>query len=116
MLLLEPHSLEAVRRLGEQPRSWYSSASGLFSNRPHLYLTESFWDAGRQVTTIRYFIADAATGDVTRHASSMQAYSDEGYQSLLADCGFDEAVFHESLGGPLGKTQGDLLAIVARRR
>lgn len=116
LLLLEPHTLKCVRRIGEQPRSWHSSESGLFSERPHLYLQESFWNAERQVTTERYFIIDATTGHVTRHASSMQAYTDEGYRSLLADCGFGDEVFYESLGGPADGTLNDLFAIVARKQ
>jgi SAM-dependent methyltransferase len=116
LLVLEPHTLEAVRRIGEQPPSWYSSSSGLFSDRPHLCLQESFWNAERQVATQRYFIIDAATAGVTRHASSMQAYSDEGYRCLLTDCGFGDVVFYESLGGAEGRSEGSLLAIVARKR
>ncbi len=115
LLLLEPHTMQAVRKVGEQSSSWYSARSGLFSDRPHLCLKESFWNSEKQVATERYFIVDAATGGVTRHAASMQAYTDEEYRSLLADCGFSDQVFYESLGGNRGKAQGDLLALVARK-
>jgi SAM-dependent methyltransferase len=116
LILIEPHTFEAVFKIGGQPRSWYSSNSGLFSDRPHLYLHESFWNSGQRVTTERYFVVDAAIGDVTRYAASMQAYTDEEYRSLLADCGFGGAVFYDSLGGSSGKSKQDLFAIVAKKQ
>jgi SAM-dependent methyltransferase len=116
LLLMEPHTFEAVRTIGGQPRSWYSGSSGLFSDRPHLYLHESFWNAERRVATERYFVVDAATGDAAQHAASMQAYTDEEYRSLLAECGFGGGIFYDSLGGNTGKAQGDLIAIVARKQ
>lgn len=65
-LLLEAHTFVAVRALGEQPSTWYSSESGLFSDRPHICLTESFWDTQQNVATERYFILDGLTGKARR--------------------------------------------------
>lgn len=103
-LLLEVHTLEAVQRQGEQPAGWYASPGGLFSDRPHLCLTESFWDAQRQVATERYYIINAPTDQqsfsppVIRHASSMQAYTQTQYNDLLVECGFDCVQFRNCLG------------------
>jgi hypothetical protein len=44
-------------------------------------------------------VVDAATGNVTRYASSAQAYTDEEYRSLLDACGFAEITFFPSLTG-----------------
>ena len=114
-LLLEVHTLACVRGIGQQPASWYSAERGLFSERPHLCLTESFWDGRQNVAIQRYFIVDAATGAVTRHASSTQGYTDEEYQSLLEECGFGEVVFHPSLHGDPDESQQGLVAIVCRK-
>jgi SAM-dependent methyltransferase len=76
-LLLEPHTFEAVRGIGLQPSAWYSAQTGLFSEESHLCLQESFWDAESHVAIERYYIVDAATGEVTRHSSSMQAYTEQ---------------------------------------
>ncbi len=84
LLLLEPHTLAAVEKIGKQPRSWYSTESGLFSENPHFCLQENSWDSESQTATTRYFIIDAASGEVTRHAASYQGYSDEQYRLLLA--------------------------------
>jgi len=115
LLLLEVHTFATVRDLGEQPRSWYSAPSGLFSERPHLVLTESFWDAQRAVATERYFVLDAATGDVARHAASVQAYTDEQYRSLLADTGLAAVIFYPSLIGSPDETQGEFMVTVGSR-
>ena len=115
LLLLEVHTFAAVRDIGQQPRSWYSAPSGLFSERPHLVLTESFWDAQRAVATERYFVVDAATGDVARHAASVQAYTDEQYRSLLVDSGLAAVTFYPSLTGSPDEAQAQLVVVVGSR-
>lgn len=114
-LLLEPHTLDAVQKIGSQPRHWSSQVSGLFSPAPHLLLEEAFWDAEPQTATERYFVVDAATGEVTRHAASMQGYSEEEYTALLAECGFGAVTFHLSISGTLDARQQSLCGISARR-
>ena len=114
-LLLEPHTFEAVRGIGLQPPSWYSTQTGLFSEEPHLCLQESFWDAGSHVAIERYYIVDAATGDVTRHSSSMQAYTEEEYRALLAECGFGEADFGLQPEWSTGGAGTALTLILARK-
>jgi hypothetical protein len=114
-LLLEPHTFQAVVNLGQQPASWYSSEKGLFSEKPHLCLQEGIWDATAKVAIERYYVVDGATGKVTRYASSTQAYTDEKYRSLLANCGFGDAALYPSLGTTVDGPESDLLAILARR-
>lgn len=115
LFLLEPHTFEAIREMGQQPRTWYSADNGLFSDRPHICLSESFWDAERRVATERYFIIDALTGQVTRHAASTQAYTQEEYVSLLHECGFGDIILYPSLMGATDEPQKGLIAIVARK-
>jgi SAM-dependent methyltransferase len=116
VFLLEVSKFEALEKWGKSGPSWYSSSSGLFSDRPHLCLEENFWDADQCVVTTRFFVVDAATGDVTRHAISTQAYTDEEYRSLLAECGFTGIECFPSLTGAVDETQQDLFAIVACKR
>ncbi len=115
LLLLEVHTFDVVKQVGEQPPTWYAVPKGLFSDRPHLCLHEGIWDAEAQVAVERYYVVDAETGTVTRHASSMQAYSDDAYRALLAECGFDNVRFLPSLSGE-GEALGDFIVIVARKR
>jgi hypothetical protein len=115
ILLLEPHTFSVVERLGGRRPFWYSAQAELFSDHPHLYLEESFWDAPSHATTIRYYIVDAATGKVTRYAQSLQAYTDEQYHSILLESGFEAITRYPSLTGKQDPTQSDLFALVGRK-
>lgn len=111
-LLLEPHTPEAVEADGNLGTRWFSTASGLFADRPHLCLEEHFWDGEKRTSTTRFYIVDAATGTVEQHAMSMEAYTQDEYRDLLRDCGFGEATVYPSLGGTEDPTQEALIAVV----
>jgi SAM-dependent methyltransferase len=115
-LLLEVHPLEVVQRLGHQRATWYTLKEGLFSDRPHLVLFESFWDEAQRVAIERFYIVDAETAEVTQHASSMQAYTNEQYRYLLQATGFSDITFYPSLIGEPDERQKDLIAIVANKQ
>jgi SAM-dependent methyltransferase len=115
ILVLEPHTYEAVKQMGHAKASWSASRSGLFSDRPHILLDEDFWDARFQTATHRFYVIEAASGELTRYAQSFQAYSDEAYVSLLEEHGFGELEFFPSLTGSPETGQQDLLTIVARK-
>lgn len=114
-LLLEPHTFEKVVELGKQPASWYSTKDGLFLNKPHLSLQESFWDAENKVAIERYYIIEAETGEVRFNSSSMQAYTNDEYRSLVTECGFSDVVFYPGLGQSDDGFQGDLLCILSQK-
>lgn len=115
ILLLEPHSFGAVRKIGKQSSSWYSAKSGLFSDQPHICLDESFWDEQTATATKRYFIIDAATGEVNRYAVSYQAYTEQQYTDLLKACGFETIEFTPSLAETENQCQSDLIGIIANK-
>ena len=114
-LLIEPHSFETVFKIGKRPSRWYSAEKGLFSEQPHLYLEENFWDTTDQVAIQRYYIIDAATGEVAHHAASTQAYTNEAYRSLLSAGGFGRFRFFSSLGGSADDPESDLIAILSQK-
>ncbi|MFZ5813847.1 MAG: class I SAM-dependent methyltransferase [Bacillota bacterium] len=111
-LLLEPHTVEGVRQ-GAGERAWWAIPTGLFSERPHLGLEESFWEEATQTKTVRYYVVDAGTGGVTAYAASYQAYSREGFTALLTAAGFTEIAFRESLSEAY--PQPGLQVITARK-
>jgi hypothetical protein len=115
ILLLEPHTYEAIEQQGQRERQWYTASSGLFSKRPHLYLTEHTWDPGRSVCTTRHYTIDAETAEVARHAASYQAYTDAQYDALLRAHGFCDPAHYPSLTGQIDETQRGLLALVAHK-
>lgn len=118
-ILLEPQRFSTVERAGQAPPSWYSCAEGdgLFSERPHLCLSESFWDPQAQSTTQRFFIVDSETDAVSRHAMTTEAYTDDQYGDLLAQVGFADTRFFPSLVGieVEEESQSANLVLVARK-
>ena len=115
ILLLEPHTAEAVRAIGREPARWSTAASGLFADAPHLLLTESSWDEDARAATVRHFVVDAATAGVTRHAQTFAAYDEAAYRAVLAGAGFVALAFLPSLTGDAAGEQPGLLGIVARK-
>ncbi|MFU8889526.1 MAG: NUDIX domain-containing protein [Trueperaceae bacterium] len=115
ILLLEPHTAGAVRRIGHEPAGWSSADAGLFSGTPHLLLTENSWDEGALAATVRYLVVDAATAGVTKHAQTFAAYDEAAYRAILAEAGFTTPTFLPSLTGDAAGEQPGLLAIVARK-
>lgn len=113
-LLLEVHSFDTLYRMGHAPAVWYTAPQGLFADQPHLLLEESFWDADSQAVTKRYFLVDAATGSVRRYAASYQAYSVEGYRTLLAKTGFAVIDIHPALGEVATESSSEFIAITAQ--
>jgi SAM-dependent methyltransferase len=114
-LLLEVSTFEAVRRQGQQRPTWYTLEQGLFSDRPHVVLFESFWNEAQAVAIERYYIIEAETNEVTPHSISTQAYADEQYRQLMQDTGFTTITFYPSLIGQPDERQKDLLVIVASK-
>jgi SAM-dependent methyltransferase len=114
VLLLEVHTLSAVREIGEQQPSWYTAEPGLFSDRAHLCLREGSWDPSRKTAMERWFIVDAQTGVATRCGACTQAYSDQEYRLLLRDSGFADVEFHLSMDGKAENADRRLLVILAR--
>ena len=97
-ILLEPSPLSAFEQEGVSQK-WWSEESGLFSDQPHVGLSERFWDPDTRTATDRYFIIHDGTGKIDKIASSYQAYTDEEYQSLLESAGFGNITFFPSLCG-----------------
>jgi len=120
LLLLEPQRFGTVEKNGRAGSSWYScgEGGGLFSERPHLCLTESFWNSGSQSTTQRFFIVDAETGGVTRHALTTEAYTNQQFEDLLREAGFADIRFFPSLIGVEveEESQSANLVIVGKKR
>ena len=115
VLLLEPQRSATVRSAGESAPSWYTAPSGLFSARPHLCLTENFWDVESRTSTHRFFIVDLETAAVDRYAMSNEAYEEAEYRDLLDAAGFGGVRVLPSLTGEPDKSQSFNLVVVARK-
>lgn len=99
LLIVEPQTYEQVARSGQAAPSWDSHRTGLFSADPHVLLTERFWDPDVRTSTERFYVIDAATGSVTRHALSNEAYTTDELDALFGDAGFQQIRHYRSLAG-----------------
>ena len=77
-------------------------------------LTEAFWDAESHTATERFHVVDTATGEVTRHALSTVAYSEDNIVTLATDAGFQEVVCHPSSDALADECDNYSFAVVAR--
>jgi SAM-dependent methyltransferase len=114
-LLLEPMRADAIRRVANSGSSWHTAPEGLFSDRPHLYLEEQFWDEPSRTHTTRYYIVDVESGQVEAHASTQQAYTRDELSKLLGECGFREIRLYPSLTGVPDESQSNLFVVAARK-
>lgn len=115
LLLIEPHSFNAIKQIAQRPGTWYTSQSGLFSDEPHLVLTENFWLEEDSAAVKRHYIIDAHTNEVTLVSATMQAYSDKDYRELLNECGFTDIRFHPSLTGAEIAEDESLFVLTAKK-
>ncbi|HDZ22864.1 MAG TPA: hypothetical protein ENH80_13310 [Phycisphaerae bacterium] len=60
-------------------------------------------------------IIDTATGDVTRHAQSNQAYTDEQFREILTEAGFENVRLLPSLIGVVDESQSTNLVVVGEK-
>lgn len=115
ILLLEPHRFSAVERLGATPGSWQTAEAGLFAETPHLWLQENAWDETARTATTRFFVIDAATGQVQPLNQTMQAYTDQEYERMLGEAGLTDIEFPPSFG-TRDDVHGDTLTLIVARK
>ena len=114
VLVLEPQTFGHIETAGQAPPTWSSHQAGLFSADPHLLLMESYWDKQRAVSTQRFYVVDAETGSVARHALSNEAYTEKELVDLLASTGFVDIEYRPSLTGD--SANDGLRALVGTKR
>jgi len=112
--LLEVTTYDAVYELSNQPATWYSAENELFADQPHLCLMESFWDDDLSVAIERYYIVDAASGEVTRYSASSQAYENDQLVTMFKGVGFRGLEFFPSLTGK-PDDQSEMVVLLARK-
>jgi SAM-dependent methyltransferase len=113
MLLLEPQDLPVIKRAKSEPPIWRSYRKGLFSDRPHLFLHENFYDGRTQTVTTRYWIVDAETAEVTRYAQTAQGYTDGDLEGLLNRQGFEEITFYPALAPKEDQARQEFFGLTA---
>jgi SAM-dependent methyltransferase len=114
LLVLEPSHFASVYAEAHKPARWSRHPEGgLFSERPHLMLYESFWHEGQRCAIERYLLIDAETSEPSFYAATSQAYHEAELVELLNQNGFEAIHSFQQLGG--GEAAGDFFALVAKK-
>ncbi len=114
-ILLEVSRFEDIRNLGCIAPHWVTVDSGLFANRPHLRLEESFWDEERRVAIQCFHIVDLASSRLSSHMISSQAYEEDELRRLLVTAGFSGLTRHSSLTGLADADTMELVVFVGEK-
>jgi SAM-dependent methyltransferase len=112
-LLLEPQNFNAIQRANQQPPVWRTYRQGLFSDKPHVYLQENFWDGRTNTVTTRYWVVDVETAEVSRYGQTTQAYTDASLQALLGENGFGQVTFYPALAPQEDQPRQDVFGLSA---
>jgi len=111
-LLVEVHTYDMVKHIGEEPPSWHLASSGVFADQPYLCLTEAMFEEGCSLS--HYYVFTEGSDSMAHYLAMHQAYTDDEYRHLMRR--FERVEFYPSLEGKVSETgQGHLFAIVAWR-
>lgn len=112
-LLLEVHTEGLVRALGTAGPSWYVAERGLFSDGPHLCLTDRSWHEGDRVSAERFTVFHEDSDRPDTYVCTTQAYTDSEYDALLESAGFSSVRRRASPGDAEADAGAGLVTIIA---
>ncbi|THB66259.1 MAG: class I SAM-dependent methyltransferase [Desulfovibrio sp.] len=92
MLFVEMQTQEAVEKLGQE-NSWYATPSGLFSQEPHVCLTQGLWYPEQRVALQRFHVVDPRTASLQTYDHVTQAWGAGEVEALLDYMGFCEVTW-----------------------
>lgn len=115
LLAIEAHPFAEIRRQGQRSPTWQANEKGLFSDQPHLYLQEHFWDEPSTTQTTRHLIIDAASSEVQEFGSSMKAYAEAQFLHLFKEAGLGKIEKRPSAEWPVGEIFEGKLQLFAGR-
>ncbi|XPV76081.1 MAG: class I SAM-dependent methyltransferase [Desulfovibrio sp.] len=97
-LVLELHNYNAVKSSGSG-QGWYGASTGLFSERPHLCLSQNYWVEEKKTSIQLFHVLENGENTVKTYRSTMQAYTIEEYEKLLLSVGFSKVQQHSDWPG-----------------
>ena len=114
-VVIEPFRFDWIKDDGNRGPTWYSSETGLFSEKPHICLQENFWDEDTHTSTVRWYIIDTDSGTVEQHSATAQAYSQDEYRKIIEVSGYKDVEFFPSLLGVEDSDNQYYQAITAKK-
>jgi len=114
ILVLELMRPEALARLACS--TWQTRDSGVFGDRPYLWLSEGFWNPETLAGGLRHYAVDIESGRVREYGVSYQCYVREHLQGLFRACGFEIVEEYDSLIGETGLQNPEWHVVVAQHQ
>ncbi|RKY59215.1 MAG: hypothetical protein DRP96_07320 [Candidatus Neomarinimicrobiota bacterium] len=114
MLLLEVLTDEGVINICEREPGWTILQSGMFSDKPYLFLDKYLYNKKTNTAEADYYVIHPS-GQVEHYRQSYTRYSDDDYQQLLLQSGFKSVEFYPGFGLGSHDFADDLQIIVARK-
>jgi SAM-dependent methyltransferase len=87
-ILIEAHTFDVIKNLGQSGNSWTKEKSGLFSDKPHLLLVQNRWHDDEKAAQSTYIIIDVETASADLYRNTIQAYTNDEYKTLFEKAGF----------------------------
>jgi len=115
LILLEPHLFDAIKEEGLLANNKKSLQKGLFSDYPHEYFIEYYWDSDECASTRCIHIKETNTNVSKKNYSSMQAYKEQDYNKLMSDFSFSNIKKFPTLTGDKNKIHEGLFVITANK-
>lgn len=97
-LVVEVQTAEVLLESDCPGRRWDVNEKGLFSDRPHMLLTETHFDEKAMAVTTRFIVIDLATGETSMVSQSDRVYADDEWVDLLKECRWELEQKLPSLG------------------
>ena len=83
----------------EDSSRWAAEERSVFSDEPHLWLQEVFWDEAARAEVHVHWIIQAESGNLQRYIQCHQGWHDGELAALLADAGLVDPVHHPPITG-----------------
>jgi SAM-dependent methyltransferase len=87
-MIIEPHTFEAVKAIGEAQNTWYKSSSGLFSDKPHICLIENQWIDKIKVAQQCFYVIELGSARADIYRNTTRAWTNDEYKELFINAGF----------------------------
>ena len=97
-ILIEAHTFDVIKNLGNSGNSWTKEESGLFSDKPHLLLIQNRWHEKEKAAQSSYIIIDSQTANADLYRNTIQAYTNDKYKALFEKTGFRRIEFIPAWG------------------
>ncbi|SMF25171.1 class I SAM-dependent methyltransferase [Desulfovibrio gilichinskyi] len=87
-LLIEVQSFDAIERMAQSPNTWSSAEAGLFTESPHICLTENRWFADETTSFQQFHVITGDGDDHVTYRSTTKAWTEDEFETLLRSAGF----------------------------